>query len=69
MSVPVSTSQPNSLLSLSRPPSITVKPRSTSQEINAELIIPTSSFILPPRDDAAEYDDSSDTHNIQDDTK
>lgn len=37
--------------------------------MNADVIIPESSFILPPRDDAAEYDDSSDTCNIQDDTK
>lgn len=34
---------------------------------NAELALPHSSLILPPRDDAAEYDDTSDNHNFQDD--
>nr|CAH7743499.1 unnamed protein product [Callosobruchus chinensis] len=61
-----SLSQPNSLLS-SRTPSITVKPRLIKQELNSKVAIPTSSFILLPRDDAAEYDDSGDSHNIQDD--
>lgn len=60
-------SQPNSLLGLSRQPSITIKPRKINQEVNADPVIPESSFILPPRDDAAEYDDSGDTSNIQDD--
>lgn len=69
MSLTLSSSQPNSLLSLSRQPSITIQPRRISQETNAEIVIPTSEFILPPRDDAAEYDDSGDTHNIQDDSK
>lgn len=64
-----STSQPNSLLNLSRHPSITIQPRPITQEINADVVVPTSKFILPPRDDAAEYDDSGDTHNIQDDPK
>lgn len=49
--------------------SITVEPRNVSVESNADITIPTSTFILPPRDDAAEYDDSGDTQNIQDDTK
>lgn len=69
LSLPLSASQPNSLLSLSRQPSVTIKPRKIAQEINADVVIPESSFILPPRDDAAEYDDSGDTHNIQDDPK
>lgn len=69
MSLPLSSSQPNSFLSLSRQPSITIQPRPISQETNAEVDIPSSEFILPPRDDAAEYDDSGDTHNIQDDSK
>lgn len=63
-------SQPSSLLSLPpRQPSITVKPRQINQTINCDVAIPESNFILPPRDDAAEYDDSSDTHNIEDDPK
>ncbi|KAH0809413.1 hypothetical protein GEV33_013378 [Tenebrio molitor] len=63
-------SQPSSLLSLSsRQPSITIKPRDIVQEVNADVGIPSSKVILPPRDDAAEYDDSGDTHNIQDDPK
>ncbi|XP_018322483.1 dynactin subunit 4 [Agrilus planipennis] len=64
-------SQPSSLLhtSLSRTPSITVKPRPIKQAITANVELPTSNFVLLPRDDAAEFDDSGDTHNIQDDTK
>lgn len=36
---------------------------------NADIILPHSALILPPRDDAAEYDDTGDTHNFQDDPK
>ncbi|KAJ8939603.1 hypothetical protein NQ318_010610 [Aromia moschata] len=69
-SLPLSPSQPSSLLSVSsRQPSITIKPRKINQEVNCDVEIPSSSFILPPRDDAAEYDDSGDMHNIQDDPK
>lgn len=64
----LSGSQPSSLLS-TRSSSITIKPREIKQKLNCDLEIPTSTFILPPRDDAAEYDDSGDTHNIQDDPK
>lgn len=55
--------------SLSRHPSLIVKPRIIIRSITAEAVLPETCFILPPRDDAAEYDDSSDTHNIQDDLK
>lgn len=61
-------SQPSSLLHV-RQHSITIDPRPIQESANAEVAIPTSMFILPPRDDAAGYDDSADTHNIQDDTK
>ncbi|KAG5879779.1 hypothetical protein JTB14_001796 [Gonioctena quinquepunctata] len=70
MSLPSLLSQPSSLMSISsRSPSITVKPRKIEEELNCDMEIPSSTFILPPRNDAAEYDDSGDTHNIQDDTK
>lgn len=36
---------------------------------NADIVLPHSALILPPRDDAAEYDDTGDTHNFQDDPK
>lgn len=36
---------------------------------NTKVVLPTCSVILPPRDDAAEYDDTGDTHNFQDDPK
>lgn len=62
-------SQPSSLLSLPRLPSVIVKPRKIFTEINCDVAIPESSFILPPRDDAAEYDDSSEVHNFEDDPK
>ncbi|KAK5650079.1 hypothetical protein RI129_001113 [Pyrocoelia pectoralis] len=70
-SIPVASSQPSSLIhsSLSRQPSITIKPRSVTVPIAASIEVPNNTFILPPRDDAAEYDDSGDTHNIQDDPK
>ncbi|CAG9823358.1 unnamed protein product [Phaedon cochleariae] len=70
MSLPSMLSQPSSLMSMStRSPTITVKPRKISENVNCDVDVPSSTFILPPRDDAAEYDDSGDTHNIQDDTK
>lgn len=63
-------SQPSSMYSLqSRQPSVIVKPRKINQPVNCDVAIPKSTFILPPRDDAAEYDDSSDVHNIEDDPK
>lgn len=68
-SLPLSGSQPSSLLVSTRAPSITIKPRQINEMLNCDVEIPSSTFILPPRDDAAEYDDSGDTHNIQDDTK
>lgn len=46
---------------------VIIEPRTISEVFNCNVSIPTSSFILPQRDDAAEYDDSSDTHNIKDD--
>ncbi|CAG9864274.1 unnamed protein product [Phyllotreta striolata] len=62
--------QSSGSLSLSsRSPSIVVKPRTITKSTNCTVEIPTSSFILLPRDDAAEYDDSGDTHSIQDDPK
>ena len=36
---------------------------------NADLVLPHSPLILPPRDDTAEYDDTGDTYNLQDDPK
>ncbi|XP_043264754.1 dynactin subunit 4 [Colletes gigas] len=36
---------------------------------NASVLLPQRPLILPPRDDAAEYDYTGDTHNFQDDTK
>ncbi|XP_065156233.1 dynactin subunit 4 [Atheta coriaria] len=56
-------------LSITRQQSTTIKPRPCDAEITADLIIPECSFILPPRDDAAEYDDTADSHNYQDDPK
>lgn len=64
----LSSSQPSSLLH-TRQHSVTVDPRPIKTEINADVNTPSSSFILPLRDDAAEYDDSTDTHSIQDDPK
>ncbi|KAH1026382.1 hypothetical protein HUJ05_000056 [Dendroctonus ponderosae] len=63
-------SQPSSLLSLTpRQPSITVKPRKIEQHVNCDVEMPEGAFVLPPRDDAAEYDESSDVHNVEHDPK
>lgn len=46
-----------------------MKARPIKQEVNGEIELPSSSITLPARDDAAEYDDSGDNHNFQDDPK
>jgi len=48
---------------------VTEDPKPIKVVPNADLMLPHSSLILPPRDDAAEYDDTSDNHNFQDDPK
>lgn len=45
------------------------EPRPITIIPSGDVILPTSSLILPPRDDAAEYDDPGDTHSFQDDPK
>jgi len=57
------------LPSLSRQMYISEDPRSVNVKLTGEVIIPSSSVVLPPRDDAAEYDDSGDTYHFQDDSK
>ncbi|KAF6216600.1 hypothetical protein GE061_000944 [Apolygus lucorum] len=37
--------------------------------VNSKIELPICPVVLPPRDDAAEYDDTGDTHNFQDDPK
>lgn len=60
---------PNLLPSIVRQVPIAVKMKPINVHPNADLVLPHSSLILPPRDDIAEYDDTSDTHNFQDDPK
>ncbi|XP_011695982.1 PREDICTED: dynactin subunit 4 isoform X1 [Wasmannia auropunctata] len=60
---------PNLLPSTVRQAPVTEDPKSIKVVPNADLMMPHSSLILPPRDDAAEYDDTSDNHNFQDDPK
>lgn len=57
------------LPSLSRQMSISEDPRPVNVKLTGEVILPCSSVVLPLRDDAAEYDDSGDTHHFQDDPK
>lgn len=53
-----------------RQPFITVKPRSVNVLMSADIALPDdTSVILSPRDDAAEYDDSGDSHSFQDNPK
>lgn len=60
---------PNLLPSLVRQITVTEDPKPLKLEPQAEIVLPESGLILPPRDDAAEYDDTGDTHNFQDDPK
>lgn len=46
-----------------------VPPRPINAEINCSTQFSSSNFLLPPRDDAAEYDDFNENQNIQDDKK
>jgi len=57
------------LPSLSRQMYISEDPRPVNVKLTGEVIVPSSSVVLPPRDDAAEYDDSGDTYHFQDDSK
>lgn len=60
---------PNLLPSIVRQVLIVEETKPIKVRANANLVLPHSPLILPPRDDAAEYDDTSDTHNFQDDPK
>ncbi|CAL7934456.1 unnamed protein product [Xylocopa violacea] len=60
---------PNLLPSIVRQVPIPEETKSIKITANADLVLPHSPLILPPRDDIAEYDDTSDTHNFQDDPK
>ncbi|KZC03974.1 PREDICTED: dynactin subunit 4 [Dufourea novaeangliae] len=60
---------PNLLPSIVRQVSITEEIKSIKVNANADILLPHASLILPPRDDTAEYDDTGDTHNFQDDPK
>ncbi|XP_043467525.1 dynactin subunit 4 [Leptopilina heterotoma] len=63
------TESPNLLPSAVRQMIVTEDPKPIKITPNAELTLPHSALILPPRDDAAEYDDTGDSHNFQDDPK
>lgn len=60
---------PNLLPSAIRQAPVIEDPKSIKITPNADLILPKNPLILPPRNDAAEYDDTSDNHNFQDDPK
>lgn len=59
----------NVLVSIIHQPSVMEDPKPIKIQHNADLVLPHSSLILPPRDDAAEYDDTGDNDNFQDDPK
>jgi dynactin-4 len=48
---------------------ISEDPRPVNVKLTGEVILPSLPVVLPPRDDAAEYDDSGDTYHFQDDPK
>lgn len=55
------------LSSLGRELTLSEPPRRIEVSLTASAVLPTGGVVLPPRDDAAEYDDSGETHNFQDD--
>lgn len=55
--------------SVVRQPQIPEDPKSITVVPNADIVLPSTSVIIPQRDDTAEYDDSSDSQNFQDDPK
>lgn len=59
----------NSLSTVGRQVSIIEEVKTVKVVANADLTLPHSSLILPAKDDTAEYDDTVDTHNYQDDPK
>ncbi|XP_063237424.1 dynactin subunit 4 [Bacillus rossius redtenbacheri] len=44
-------------------------PRPVAVEVTGDVVLPECSVVLPPRDDAAEYDDVGDSHVFHDDPK
>ena len=52
-----------------RQTAVVEEPKKITLVENADISIPNSVLILPPKDDAAEYDDPNDSHNFQDDAK
>lgn len=60
---------PNLLPSAVRQTAVIKKNRPITIVPSGEVISPTSFVTLPPRDDAAEYDDPLDTHNFHDDPR
>ncbi|XP_014207927.1 dynactin subunit 4 isoform X2 [Copidosoma floridanum] len=60
---------PNLLPSAVRQAAVTEELRPVTIISSGDVILPASSLTLPARDDAAEYDDLSDTYNFPDDPK
>ncbi|XP_034245300.1 dynactin subunit 4 [Thrips palmi] len=60
---------PPSLSSLTRSPPVMEEPRPVSIAVTGDVNLPTADveIVLAPKDDAAEYDDSSDTQQFHDD--
>ncbi|KAJ8869335.1 hypothetical protein PR048_030910 [Dryococelus australis] len=55
--------------SFTRQLSASEDPRPIKVQVTGDITLPECSVVLPPRDDAAEYDDAGDTHAFQDDPK
>ncbi|XP_003699436.1 dynactin subunit 4 [Megachile rotundata] len=66
---PQESESPNLLPSIVRQIPIIEDVKPIKISANAELVLPHSPLILPPRDDTVEYDDTGDTNNFQDDPK
>lgn len=53
--------------SLTRQLTLYEPPRRVRLDVSSSVQLPSCGIVLPPRDDAAEYDDSAEKHNFQDD--
>lgn len=62
---------PSSLSSLTKTATVMEEPRPVDITLTGDIHLPASDveIILPPKDDAAEYDDSAETQQFHDDPK
>lgn len=57
------------LTSFTKQASLPEDPRPVDCKVNCDFLLPKVSIVIPPKDDAAEYDDIGDVQSFQDDPK